>query len=230
MLDKQKQRPHRSYKNRTTDVILLLDASGSMQPRCEETIREVNRYLDQLRNDGLKYRVTVKTFNTEVQTLVRDKDIRDVGDLERSEYRPDGWTALLDAVGETLSNGLYPLRDYYGQHVNGDRVFFVVITDGEENRSKRYGLGEVRRMIDDRRSEDFQFVFLGNGPSSWRVGANLGFNISVQTDWNDPRNSENIYKSLYAASNTMSSGGRLTANMFNTGSTSGTMTTPQVKK
>lgn len=220
MLDKSK-RPRREHKNRTTDVILLLDASGSMAVRRDETIREVNRYLDQLRSDGLKYRVTIKTFNEQVDSLIYGKNIQEVGELEHSEYRPSGWTRLLDAVGRTLSD-----LDYR----NGTRTLFVTITDGQENDSRHYGLQQVRDMIDRRRCEDFQFVFLGDGPSAWQVGSRLGFNFSISTDWTSPRASEDIYKSLYTASSTMSSGGHLTASMFNTGSTSGTMTTPQEKK
>ena len=75
------------------------------------------------------------------------------------------------------------------------------------------------RLIDRRRSEDFQFVFLGSGPGSWRTGQRMGFNFSVATDWNDPRNSENIYKSLYTVSNTVSTGGTISVDMLSTPST-----------
>lgn len=219
MLKKREKLERR--RNIATDVILLLDASGSMNPRRDETIREVNRYLDSLRSDGGRYYVTVKTFNTNVDTLISHENIKDVGDLEHSEYRPEGWTALLDAVGEALTDPRWHYADWERK-----RTLFVVVTDGEENRSKRYGLGEIRDMIDRKRSDDFQFVFLGNGPGSWKTGQSLGFNISVSTDWDNPRNSENIYKSLYTASNTVSTGGIIGAQAFNTGSTKGISTNP----
>jgi len=181
-----------------------------MGPRRDETIREVNRYLDNLRSDGQRYRVTVVTFNEGTEHLIVRKDIRDVGQLEHSEYRPNGWTRLLDAVGTTLHSNNFP----------EDRNLYVVITDGEENDSRNYGLDEVRRLIDRKRSENFQFVFLGSGPNSWRTGNRMGFNFSVATDWSSPQNSENIYRSLYTASNAMSQGGPITVRMFNTNSTS----------
>lgn len=210
MLDRSKRNRERRNKPSTTDVTLLLDMSGSMQIRREETIREVNRYLDQLKSDGQKYRLTVKTFNEGVDTLLNGRNIQDVGDLEHSEYRPNGWTALLDAVGDTLNRA----------YRYGDRVLFVVITDGEENASRRYGLSEVRDMIDRKRSEDFQFVFLGDGPGSWQVGRQLGFQWSVSTDYSNPENTKNIYRGLYAASNSLSTGGTISASMLNTSSTS----------
>ena len=202
----------RKRRKVTTGVTLLLDMSGSMSSRRDETIWEVNRYLDNLKRDGTfgqRYRVSVVTFNDDIDILISNQDIRDVGDLEHSEYRPQGWTRLLDAVGQTL-------RSY---RASGDRQLFVVVTDGEENRSREFGLQEIRDLIDRKRSEDFQFVFLGSGPGSWQTGNRMGFSYSVATDWSDPRNSENIYKSLYTATNTMSSGGTIQASLFNTGST-----------
>jgi Mg-chelatase subunit ChlD len=209
-----KHRPRNHYRNTTTGVTLLLDMSGSMSSRRDETILEVNRYLDKLRSDVFngphRYKVTVVTFNEDIDILISNQNIHDVGDLEHSEYRPQGWTRLLDAVGQTL-------RSYCS---TGDRQLFVVVTDGEENRSREFGLQEIRDLIDRKRSEDFQFVFLGSGPNSWQTGRHLGFNFSVSTDWTDPRNTENVYKGLYTASNTMSSGGPITVGMFSTGSTS----------
>lgn len=190
-----------------------------MEPRRDETIREVNRYLDNLKGDGRKYYVSVKTFNEGVDTLISNKNIREVGELERSEYRPSGWTRLLDAVGATLENIW-----------TSDQTLVAVVTDGQENDSRNYGLSQVRDLIDRKRSAGVQFVFLGDGPSAWRTGNRLGFNISVSTDWSDPRNSENIYKSLYTASNTMSTGGIISPRSFTTGSTSAVDTTPQEKK
>src|SRR6266436_1939589 len=222
MLSGRKQE-NRGSRRLATDVVLLLDASGSMSSRRDETIRQVNRYLDQLKQDGLKYRLTVKTFNEYVDTLISYKNIRDVGELEHEEYRPNGWARLLDAVGATL-DGLYNSASYSG------RTLFVVITDGQENDSRNYGLQQVRDMIDRKRSEDFQFVFLGDGPGAWQTGSRLGFNFSVATDWTSPQNSQNIYKSLYTTSNVMASGGTITANLMNTGSTTATETTPTQKK
>lgn len=207
----------REYPKGPTEVMLLLDMSGSMQSRRAETIREVNNYLQGLRSDGQRYKITVVTFNEGHNFLISREAIKDVGQLEHSEYRPQGWTALLDAVGHVLESQ---------QYRNGRRLF-VVITDGQENASKRYTLQQVRNLIDRYRSEDFQFIFLGSGPDSWNVGANLGFNFSVATDYNCPENLPNIYKSLYTASNNMAKGLSSNTSTFTTGSTSALNTTPE---
>lgn len=110
---------HRTYKT-TTNVTLLLDMSGSMRSRRDETIREVNRYLGKLRADSPFYNITVVTFNEGTNTLIYRKPINGVGDLEHEEYRPNGWTCLLDAVGRTL-DGYYSDSD--------ERTLFCVITD-----------------------------------------------------------------------------------------------------
>jgi Mg-chelatase subunit ChlD len=199
-----------------TNVTLLLDASGSMDVRRDETIREVNNYLDKLREDGQRYKITVAVFNERTDFLISRKDIRDVGQLEHSEYRPEGWTRLLDSVGLLLESFRYSDSHY--------RNLVVVITDGQENRSRDYSLQQVRRLIDERRSENFQFVFLGSGPDSWSVGQNLGFNISVATDYYNPFNIPNIYKGLYNATNSYSTTGVFNSQMLNSTSTSAKVT------
>lgn len=217
MLNKYERPIGLKRRRQITGVTLLLDMSGSMNVRRDETIREVNRYLDKLRSDGQRYKLTVVTFNESINNLLVRKDIRDVGELEYSEYRPDGWTRLLDAVGQTLQNYTY----------EDDRNLFVVVTDGEENRSRNYGLQEVRNLIDRRRTEDFQFVFLGSGPGSWNVGQSLGFNFSVSTDYTNPFNTENIYKGLYGATHSYSTGMAISSNMLNTDSTTAKVTNDQ---
>jgi Mg-chelatase subunit ChlD len=217
MLSNRDERPI-GRRNRTTGLTLLLDMSGSMQPRRLETIRQVNRYLDDLRSDGQRYKVTVVTFNEYSNSLIVRKDIRDVGQLERSEYRPDGWTRLLDAVGTALSGF------YYGD----DRNLFVVVTDGQENDSRNYSHSQVRNLIEDRRTEDFQFIFLGAGPDSWHTGNRLGFNFSVATDWTQPQNSENIYRSLYNTSHGFAKSGIISANTLNSSTTQAIPTTDTI--
>src|SRR5262249_34093275 len=129
------------------------------------------------------------------------------------------------AVGETL-DGLGGLR-FTPNGMN--RTLFVVVTDGEENSSRRYGLQQVRDMIDDRRSEDFQFVFLGDGPGAWKAGSQMGFQTSVQNDWHDPRATENIYRSLYTGTAGFAKSGIISSANFNTSSSTGLDTTPTVK-
>jgi len=210
----------KAKRREETDVCLVVDMSGSMSPRRFETIREINRYLDSLRRDGNRYRVSLTTFNERANTIVTRKPIQDVGEMEESEYRPYGWTRLLDAVGRLL--------DSY-QYWRENKVLFVVITDGEENDSREYTFTKVRNMIDARESQNFQFVYLGSGPGAWQIGRHLGANISVSTDWNDPRNTENIYASLSQATKSYQSTGMMNVQAFNTGSTSGQVTSNDEK-
>lgn len=201
----------RKRRRKDTGVLLIIDESGSMSPRREETIREFNRYLDKLRGDGLPYFLTVTTFDTNTHTLLRDMPIREVGNLERSEYDPEGWTALHDAVVETL-------RSVRSRSNN----ICVVITDGEENSSRNYGLTDVRNAIDDKkRAGNWEFVFLGSGPDSWRTGRNMGFVWNVATDYTVPTVMPDMYKSLYTVTNTTATTGAGTVAAFqlNTNST-----------
>lgn len=196
-------------KGNSTGVLLVLDASGSMADKRDETIWEFNKYINKLKEDGNNYFLTVTTFNNKVKRLINDKAIKNVGDLERSEYDPEGWTALNDAICETLDKAM----DY-------THNICVVITDGQENSSTKFTNRDVRNKIGHLRDHhNWEFVFLGSGPDAWHVGQQYGFRYSVAADYNNPLNVKNMYSSALAATQTASSGAALNVQMFNTSST-----------
>lgn len=150
-----------------TFVSFVLDESGSMEEQKNSAIMGFNEYTGGLRQDG-SIAFTLTKFNTSC-TIVHDgRPIKEIPDLNDGTYKPDGFTALLDAVGDTIEAVDRKLgRD--------DRALIVILTDGHENSSRRFTSAAIRDLIQTKQKEgNWTFVFLGSTADAWDVGANMG--------------------------------------------------------
>ena len=136
-----------------TDVIFILDKSGSMRYYTDETIRGFNTMLDvQLKEEGRAY-ITTVLFNEKSVYLHEREEIEKVKKLTRKDYEAGGCTALLDAVGDAIEKA--------GRSRCGNKTVVIVITDGLENASVNYTYKEIREKIASRRLQGWEFIFLG---------------------------------------------------------------------
>jgi hypothetical protein len=155
-----------SDPNLPTDIVFVMDKSGSMGPLADDTINGFNSFIvEQTLQPGAAF-LTLVLFDTEVTILAERKPIADVPLLTRKEYKTGGNTALIDAVGAALAK--------LEQSTIPGRVLFVVATDGRENSSREYTAPIVRAKIEERTKAGWGFVFLGANASEWQ-GASMGF-------------------------------------------------------
>lgn len=167
----------------TVNVVVILDKSGSMLNRRDETIASLNAYFKDLAaKDEADYRVFLSTFDTHVQYVFIDKAIREV-ELSHNNYAPEGWTALLDAVGVTVSG----VRD------NGHKTLCIIYTDGEENSSRVFNQATIRSIIKAKRKAGWEFVFLGANEEAWKTGLQYGV---IYSGTADPLQQRAVWKGL----------------------------------
>lgn len=146
-----------------TDVCLILDESGSMSSKYNETIVGFNEYIKGVREDLSVDRVFAITFNSMATTRVYDGvHVSEVGDLGKGNYNPRGTTPLYDAIGRTLETMV------------GNQMFVVVITDGQENASTEYNRDSIKAMIESREAQGWDFIFLGADFDAWGQARGLG--------------------------------------------------------
>lgn len=136
-----------------TDVIFILDKSGSMRYYTDETIRGFNTMLDVQRKDEGRAYITTVLFNEKSVYLHEREEIEKVKKLTRKDYEAGGCTALLDAVGDAIEKA--------GRSRCGNKTVVIVITDGLENASVNYTYKEIREKIASRRLQGWEFIFLG---------------------------------------------------------------------
>lgn len=136
-----------------TDVIFILDKSGSMRYYTDETIRGFNTMLNVQRKEEGRAYITTVLFNEKSVYLHEREEIEKVKKLTRKDYEAGGCTALLDAVGDAIEKA--------GRSRCGNKTVVIVITDGLENASVNYTYKEIREKIASRRLQGWEFIFLG---------------------------------------------------------------------
>lgn len=157
-------------EDRTILINFVLDKSGSMTSVREATISGFNEFLgDQLREGG-QARMTLTLFDTQFHTIAREAPLSQVAPLDATTYRPDGCTALYDAIGHTMRM----TDDYVAAH-HPDQVLFVVMTDGLENSSREFDRRRIFEMISDRqRRAEYEFIYLGANQDAYLESERIG--------------------------------------------------------
>lgn len=161
----------------TTHILLVTDESGSMYGVADDVRGGYNQYRQSLIDDAdVRYRVTSAVFNNGYRLLCTAAQPLEVPKLDDRNYNPARNTALLDAIGRTITD----FEAAVPELGEGDRVLLVVQTDGRENASAEYQREVIRKMIADREAGGtWSTVFMGAGPDTWKQAGGLGFANAV---------------------------------------------------
>ena len=143
-----------------TEIVFILDASGSMSGLEDDTVGGFNAMIEENRLEPGEAKVSTIIFNNRSHVLLDRVDIEDVPRLTRRTYRCSGCTALLDAVGAAIEHTALVQR-VQPRGYQADKVLFVITTDGMENASRRYGYAQVKHLIEQQRELGWEFVFIG---------------------------------------------------------------------
>jgi uncharacterized protein YegL len=148
-------------KNNKTELVFILDKSGSMAGLETDTIGGFNAMLAKQKALEGDCRITTVLFDNNPELLHDRIDIQGVNPLTAEEYAVGGSTALLDAIGFTIGK-IGKAQQKTAEGVRADKVLFVIITDGMENASREYSFEKVRQLIEYRKAEfSWEFIFLG---------------------------------------------------------------------
>lgn len=172
--------------NNLTEMIFILDMSGSMVTLRDETIDGYNTMIEeQLKAEG-DANVTTVLFDDRYILLHDRVPIQDVAPLTRETYTPDGLTALYDAVGKTVVDVGHKLYLTPEEERPG-KVVVTIITDGYENASKEYQADELKFLITQQKDVySWIFTFIGTDIDAMKVGTSIGV---------DPKLSKNFTRS-----------------------------------
>ncbi len=161
-------------KKNLTEIVFILDKSGSMHGLEQDTIGGFNALIEKQQGEmGTAYVSTV-LFSTESRVIHDRVDVRKVKPLTAADYRVGGCTALLDAVGDAIHH-ISNVHKYARREDVPSRTLFVITTDGMENASSRYTAERVREMISKRKEKyGWEFLFLGANIDAVETAAHLG--------------------------------------------------------
>ena len=166
-----------------TELVFLLDQSGSMAGLESDTIGGYNAFLQKQAAIEEPCLITTVLFDNSYQLLHDRIDIRAVSPLTEKDYRAGGSTALLDAMGQTM-NKLIGIQKRSSPDYQADQVIFVVITDGMENSSRIYSPAEIKAMVEKQEeSYGWEFIFLGANIDAIVTAGSMGFRADRALDY-----------------------------------------------
>lgn len=187
-----------------TELVFILDRSGSMSGLESDTIGGFNGMISKQKAEGEKVNVTTVLFDDEVEIIHDRFPIDIVAPLSDKEYYVRGCTALLDAIGQSIKK-IDNIQKHLPEEHRAGRVLFIITTDGLENSSENYSYGDVKKMIDAKKECGWEFLFLGANIDAAKEAEKIGIarNRSVTFE-NDEHGIELNYEAVGDAVRKMS--------------------------
>ena len=156
-----------------TEIVFIIDKSGSMNHLAGDTIGGFNGFLAGQKALEGKATLTTVLFDSTYKTIHNGIDINEVKPMTNADYTPGGMTAMLDAIGDTITN-VQNRHDELGSE-KPEKVLFVITTDGEENSSHKYTKSQIEKMIKHQTNgHGWEFMFLGANMDSVKEAESIG--------------------------------------------------------
>ena len=187
-------------KKNLTELLFILDRSGSMAGLEQDTIGGFNAMMEKQKREPGETLVSTVLFDQDTQVIHDRVPLEELGPLTEEEYYVRGSTALLDAVGGAIRH-IGNVHKYAREEDVPEKTLFVNTTDGMENASRRYDYDRVKAMI--RRQQErygWEFLFLGANIDAAREAGRFGIRPECAADYHaDSRGTRVIYESLSQA-------------------------------
>ncbi len=165
-----------------TELVFILDRSGSMSGREADVVGGFNSLIEEHRKTGGTVYVSTLLFDDSNEVLHDRVDIRSVSPITEREYFVRGCTALLDAIGDAIHH-IGNVHKYARKEDVPEKTIIVIMTDGMENASRRYGRDEILRKV-KRQQEKYgwEFLFLGANIDAIATAAGIGIRADRAVD------------------------------------------------
>ena len=189
-------------KNNITEIVFILDRSGSMSGFEADTIGGFNATIEKQKEQDGKVYVSTVLFDNESKVIHDRVDINEIKRMTRRDYQVRGSTALLDAIGGAIHH-IGNIHKYARPEDVPEHTIFVITTDGMENASHRYSSEKVKEMI-KRQTEKYgwEFIFLAANIDAVETAENIG--IRKERAANYRQTKDGVYRSYCAMSELIS--------------------------
>lgn len=164
-------------------IIFVIDESGSMQGSESDVIGGFNSYIERQRKETVgKLTVSLYKFNSSVTSVIVNKPIARIKELNNAHYCPNGFTALYDAIGKAIQETDSQLSSV-PEKLRPDKVLMIIITDGQENASKEFSSQSIKTLIATHENLlNWGFVYLGAGLKDFTDADLLGLKNRVNNE------------------------------------------------
>ena len=186
-------------KNNITEMVFILDKSGSMIGLEADTIGGFNSMIAKQKKEDGKAFVSTVLFS-DSSTVIHDRaNIADIPAMTDKDYTPNGCTALLDAIGDAIKH-IRNIHKYARPEDVPAHTIFVITTDGMENASHRYDYDKIKKMIGKRKEKDgWEFMFIGANIDAISVAAKVGISADRAANYRaDGKGTKKVFEALCA--------------------------------
>ena len=190
-------------KNNITELVFILDRSGSMSGFEADTIGGFNATIEKQKEQEGKVYVSTVLFDNDSEVIHDRIDINEIKPMTRRDYQVRGCTALLDAIGGAIHH-IGNIHKYARPEDVPEHTVFVITTDGMENASQRYSSDRIKEMI-KRQTQKYgwEFIFLAANIDAVETAENIGIRRERAANYRQTK--EGVGRSYYAMSEAISS-------------------------
>ena len=184
-------------KKNLTEIIFILDRSGSMQGLEKDTISGFNSLIEKQKKIEGDALISTVLFANESKVIHDRVDVKDVKPMTENNYITGGCTALLDAIGNAIHH-ISNIHKYARKEDVPEHTLFVITTDGMENASRTYTYPKVKKLIENQKEKHgWEFMFLGANIDAVNVASCMGIDESRAVKFNcDSEGTELNYEVL----------------------------------
>lgn len=170
-------------KKNLTELVMILDRSGSMGGLESDTIGGCNSMMTKQREAEGEVLVSTVLFDDRIEVLYDRVPLDKVPQMTDKEYYVRGCTALLDAVGRAIHH-IGSVHKYIREEDRPEKTIFVIITDGLENASREYSYDRVKQMVGQQKEKGWEFLFLGANIDAIKTAGRFGIGADRAANYN----------------------------------------------
>ena len=187
-------------KNNITELVFILDRSGSMAGLESDTIGGFNAMIEKQKKEDGECFVSTVLFDNVSEVLHDRVKLGDIKPMTDKEYTVRGCTALIDALGGAIRH-IGNIHKYARTEDVPERTMFVITTDGMENASHRFSADEVRRMIERQKTKyGWEFLFIGANIDAVETAKRYGIDEDRAVNYNaDSTGTGIVYEAVACA-------------------------------
>lgn len=183
--------------NNTTELVFILDRSGSMAGLEADTIGGFNSMIEKQKKQDGKCYVSTVLFDDSIEVIHDRAELSSVRKMTTQDYFVGGCTALIDAIGSSIRH-IANIHKYARPEDVPQNTMFVITTDGMENASRQFSSDEVKRMIKKEKEKyGWEFIFIGANIDAVETAKQFGIGSDRAVNYHaDSKGTEVLYNTV----------------------------------